>query len=323
VASGTTWSLLGDRAAQSPAPVVVSDSNDPAQRVGSEQIRELTARLRSVQDGQEAVAARLRSSEEERLRLQADLARLRGIDDDRDRQLQQRAAAEQERDRLRNANGRLDTTARILADGVDRLQSELAVLRDRDRLRTASRAELESLTSERAHLAASLASATAAAAAAEQEAARLGDELAQLRANVERLLTRVEGTRLEGLLASSGEQRGPLLPIRAGEPIALSGGDVLLTLRVEPGPGRDEVSTRLVVQRSERGALPDLGLVFYGPDQQPIRRLSASFPGDSGGGSRGRFASLNTTFSTPVFPVSVRISAADGLEERPAMAERH
>lgn len=292
---------------QAPTPRL----DDPRLAVYRATIADLQQETEALREERARLALSLRDRENTNSSLRLDLQRLRSVNDDN---LTLRLAldeAEATLAALRADSGRLEDTARILADGVDDLERENQRLAQAAGERFTELEQATRLQAENQRLSAELAQLQVRFDRVESERNDLHTHLTQAQDDLERFLTRIEGTRLEDLL-SGDDERGPLLAIEPGRAIALGGRGVLITARVEAGETAGEVVLRLVVQRADRAPLPDLGLVLYGANEQALRRFSYSFPDATVRPSLGRFASVRTVFTSDRFPTALRVRAAAG-----------
>jgi hypothetical protein len=101
-----------------------------------------------------------------------------------------------------------------------------------------------------------------------------------------------------------------LLAVAAGKPVALAG-DYLLTLRVDRGSQPGTITTQVVVQRPSSAGNPDVTVVLYDADQQPLRRLAYSFPHVDAGKP---FLSTSSEVTCERFPAYARVMIAPGLD---------
>lgn len=138
---------------------------------------------------------------------------------------------------------------------------------------------------------------------------KLMSELTVAQGDIERYLARVEGTHLRDVLVGNGVEAA-LLPIEAGTTLALNG-DYLLTLRVDPGAQAGLVQAQIVVQRPPSAANPEITLVLYDAERQPLRRLSYSFPHVDRGAP---LVSSTTITACDRFPSFARVQVVPGLD---------
>jgi hypothetical protein len=198
---------------------------------------------------------------------------------------------------------------RILVNGVDRLRDEKSdLVKERDQLaidRThltnvenelqKLRAEFNTVSSERNHLLA--------------HNQQLTNDLLSATRDIERYLARVNATHLQDYLAGDNNSV-PLLAIQAGKPLALTG-DYLLTLRIDHGSQPGTVLTNIVVQRPNSATNPDITVVLYDQQHQPLRRLAYSFPHVDAGRP---FVASSTEIACEHFPAYARIHVTPGLD---------
>ncbi len=189
---------------------------------------------------------------------------------------------------LGRTSARNDRISRILADGLQQTQNEVAALA---RIRDAKLAEYR----QSAALADELAKVKGELALVRQERdtaqaayqARAAD-LAAAQATITRTLSRAAANGLADLV---GDDEAPLVALEPGKPLAMSG-RYLMTLRVDRQAAVGPAATgqipppllvSLVVQRPAATANPDVTVVLYDRDEKPLRRLSYSFPHVDGG----------------------------------------
>ncbi len=246
----------------------------------------------------EAQALRQRLTEAE-----AELSRLRAADDAAVVAGERLATAQADRRALAGASARQETVGRILADGVDRLTSEnLALTTARDELQ-AQATRLPGLEREAAALAKELTTIRDERDALSHELVTGRNELAQARTVIERYLTRVRATALEDDLVTGRD--APLLALSPGVPVAL-GGDYVVTLRCDGQVERDGMVTMdLVVQQPTGGSAPDIAVVLYDAKQQPLQRVSYSFPQAD---MRRGFVSAGSRLALNHFPSFARVT---------------
>jgi uncharacterized protein YjbI with pentapeptide repeats len=250
----------------------------------------------------DALKAALRASE-------SDLARLQVADDRAALLAQQVDDLKRLNAELARETGRQEQVGRILADGVGRLRGEnqaLAAERDQNQIDRRHLAEVEkellglresvaTLTNERTELLA--------------RNAKLTGDLHAASRDIERYLARVNATHLQDYLTDD-QSRVPLLSVVKGKPVAMSG-DYLLTLRVDQGGQPGLVSAKLVVQRPPGATNPDVTVVLYDENQQPLRRIAYSFPHVDAGRP---FVASTTEVACDRFPAFARVLIAPGLD---------
>ncbi len=188
---------------------------------------------------------------------------------------------------LGRTSARNDRISRILADGLQQTQGEVATL---SRIRDAKLAEYrqsaalaDELTKIKGELALVRQERDTAQTAYQARAA----DLAAAQATITRTLSRAAANGLADLV---GDDDAPLVALEPGKPLAMSG-RYLMTLRVDrqsvagPGAGKPSpnLQVSLVVQRPAATANPDVTVVLYDRDEKPLRRLSYSFPHIDGG----------------------------------------
>ena len=207
-------------------------------------------------------------------------------------------------------NRRLEETASILAKGNRTLSARNQQLTHENNERFAKIEEVTRFEAERDRAREDLEKTEIELASTRSERDQLRRDLELSNANIERFLTRIEGTRLEGIMQGAGN-RNPIVRVTPGEAISMGGDNLLISMRIEPSdkPGRIRVNT--VVQRSDNDLLPDISVVLYDAEGEALRRLSFSFPAKN---SRMPFATAITEIDSPSFPSGARISAAQGLD---------
>lgn len=129
---------------------------------------------------------------------------------------------------------------------------------------------------------------------------RLAADLADSQRAIQGYLARVAEADLGSVLGDD-TAKVPLVPVKAGSPIALSG-DYLVSLNLDRIPGG--VAAKLVVQRPEGVANPDVSVILYDKDQRPLRRLGFGFPHVDAGPP---FASANANLACETFPTFARV----------------
>lgn len=250
----------------------------------------------------DALRSALRTSE-------SDLLRLQGVDD-------RATILNQKVDELTSLNaelaretGRQGQVGRILAIGVGRLKTENQTLTaDRDR-QNIDRRHLVEIESEVVRLRESITAFTTERADLLVRNAKLSGDLLVASRDIERYLTRVNASHLQDYLTDD-QSRVPLLTVARGKPMALSG-DYLVTLRVDLGQQPGTVLTQVVVQRPPSATNPDVTVVLYDENQQPLRRLAYSFPHVD---ANKPFVSSTTEVACERFPAFARVMVAPGLD---------
>jgi uncharacterized protein YjbI with pentapeptide repeats/cell division septum initiation protein DivIVA len=250
----------------------------------------------------DALRSALRASE-------SDLLRMQGVDD-------RATLLSQKVDELTSLNaelaretGRQGQVGRILALGVGRLKTENQVLAaDRDQQQI-DRRHLADIESEVARLRESVAAFTSERTDLLARNAKLSGDLFVASRDIERYLNRVNASHLQDYLTDD-QSRIPLLTVARGKPIALSG-DYLVTLRVDQGQQPGTVLTHVVVQRPPSATNPDVTVVLYDENQQPLRRLAYSFPHVD---ANKPFVSSTTEVACERFPAFARVMIAPGLD---------
>ena len=250
----------------------------------------------------DALRSALRASE-------SDLLRMQGVDD-------RATLLSQKVDELTSLNaelaretGRQGQVGRILALGVGRLKTEnQALAADRDQQQI-DRRHLADVESEVARLRESVAAFTSERTDLLARNAKLSGDLFVASRDIERYLNRVNASHLQDYLTDD-QSRIPLLTVARGKPIALSG-DYLVTLRVDQGQQPGTVLTHVVVQRPPSATNPDVTVVLYDENQQPLRRLAYSFPHVD---ANKPFVSSTTEVACERFPAFARVMIAPGLD---------
>lgn len=130
---------------------------------------------------------------------------------------------------------------------------------------------------------------------------RLTGDLAESRRAIDAYLARVAEADLGAVLGDDAAKL-PLLTVKAGTPIALGGGDYMVSLRLDPAAGG--VTAKLVVQRPAGLANPDVGVILYDRQERPLRRLGFGFPHVDAGAP---FASATATVACETFPAFARV----------------
>ena len=268
----------------------------------------LDRRDRLEQDAQIAKddAGRLRQALRQ---AQGEAARLHGKDDRAALASMELDRASSERDRLAGELTRQARLADILANGVKRVETERATLATRvaELVDASDRAAL--LQAEREQARRDLAQASAERDAQRTRAERLAGELTTARDEIGRYLSRINGSGLQDYLATDLDTL-PLMPIAPGSPVAL-GGDYTITLRLDPGAKTGMINAALTLQRPAALATPDIAIVLYDRDRQPLRRIAYSFPHVDTGTP---FASATTSIACDRFPAFARILVAPAIQ---------
>lgn len=250
----------------------------------------------------EALKAALRASE-------SDLARMQAADDRATVLAGQVEDLTRLNAELARETGRQEQVGRILADGVGRLRTEnqtLASERDQNQIDRRHLAEVEK---ELLSLRDSVAAMTTERADLLARNAKLTGDLHAASRDIERYLARVNATHLQDYLTDD-QSRVPLVSVVKGKPVALSG-DYLLTLRVDQGAQAGTVSAQVVVQRPPGATNPDVTVVLYDQNQQPLRRIAYSFPHVDAGKP---FVASTTEVACDRFPAFARVLIAPGLD---------
>jgi len=250
----------------------------------------------------DAMKAALRSAE-------SDLSRFQAADDRATILSQQVDDLTRLNADLARETGRQEQVGRILADGVGRLKREnLALATERDQQQI-DRRRLNDSEGEAVRLREALAALTTERTDLLARNAKLMGDLQSASRDIERYLARVNATHLQDYLTDD-QSRVPLLAIVKGKPVAMSG-DYLLTLRVDQGQQPGTVSTQIVVQRPASATNPDVTVVLYDANQQPLRRIAYSFPHVDEGKP---FVASTTEVACERFPAFARVMVVPGLD---------
>ena len=210
---------------------------------------------------------------------------------------------------LARHSARQDQVGHILADGVTRLQQDNhAIAAERDQ-RAVDQQRLAQAEEDTARLRGELSALKLDRDGVQSQNQKLSGELLAASRELERYLARVNAAQLQDYLTGDDEH-APLLPVRAGQPIALSG-DYLLTLRVDPGTQPGTVQAQVVVQRPAGSVNPDVTLVLYDQDRRPLRRLAYGFPHVDDGRP---FVATTTVTACDRFPAFARVLVSPGLD---------
>jgi len=210
---------------------------------------------------------------------------------------------------LARETGRQEQVGRILADGVGRLKTEnhtLVAERDQQQI---DRRHLSDIEAEVLRLRESVAGLTSERTDLLARNAKLTGDLHAASRDIERYLARVNASHLQDYLTED-QSRVPLLTVVKGKPVAMSG-DYLLTLRVDNGQQAGTVRTQIVVQRPSSATNPDVTVVLYDENQQPLRRIAYSFPHVDAGKP---FVASTTEVACERFPTYARVMIAPGLD---------
>lgn len=323
-ASAGAWGLM-----YSPghgAPLMVGTADDQLkQEVANlqrqheadlEQIRVFQEQLRDNGDRSGALKqeAALRRAEVEALKAslrsaESDLSRLQAADDRATILSQKVEDLTRLNADLARETGRQEQVGRILADGVGRLKNEnLALATERDQQQI-DRRRLNESESETVRLREALAALTVERTDLLARNTKLAGDLQAASRDIERYLARVNATHLQDYLTDD-QSRVPLLAVVKGKPVAMSG-DYLLTLRVDQGQQPGTVSTQIVVQRPASATNPDVTVVLYDANQQPLRRIAYSFPHVDEGKP---FVASTTEVACERFPAFARVMVVPGLD---------
>jgi len=309
---------LAKNAHADPATVLHARNDDLARQGEAYvlRIKELEGNAQALFDRRDRLEqdAQIAKDDGDRLRqalrqARGEAARLHGKDDRAALASMELERASSERDRLASALTRQARLADILANGVKRVETERATLAARvSELADASdRAAL--LQAEREQARRDLAQASAERDVQRTRAERLAEELVVTRNEISRYLARVNGSGLQDYLASDLDTL-PLMPIAPGSPVAL-GGDYTITLRLDPAGKAGVINAALTLQRPAALATPDIAIVLYDRDRQPLRRIAYSFPHVDAGTP---FASATTSIACDRFPAFARILVAPAIE---------
>lgn len=258
-----------------------------------------TAAARSADDA----AMRRAEAEDARRRLiaaEADVARLRDADDRAAlmalRLAEGQRLAREQAEQLQ----RQEKVGAILAEGVRQLRGENARLDAVVGERVAQERRADQLAAELATVKQELETVRGERTALSARERRLAQDLADSNAVIQGYLARVAEADLGHVLGDDAA-RQPLLPVKAGAPIAL-GGDYLLSLRLDRTD--DGLAARLVVQRPAAAANPDVSVVLYDAQQRPLRRLGFGFQHVDRGAP---FASASAQVACDIFPAFARV----------------
>ncbi|TVR42880.1 MAG: hypothetical protein EA402_10530 [Planctomycetota bacterium] len=275
-----------------------------------EEIQRREERINDLRNHLAALTQQLEERELRRQQTQAEMRRLRDAADENVSLHEQLAEQRREMRRLGEHNRQLEDTARILAVGNEGLVRDNDTLRAQVEQRFGELEEVSRFAMERDRAVAQVEELEAQLAQRSQERDRLREELQRSQSNLERFLTRLEGSPLESLLSGDAD-RSPMLAIVPGRALTFSGDDLLLTLRVEEGSQPGRIRVQAVMQRSGNRSLPDLSLVLYGEQGQALRRMNFSFPAAIPGSP---FVTTITEVDSPSFPTNVRVSAAQNMD---------
>jgi uncharacterized protein YjbI with pentapeptide repeats len=252
---------------------------------------------------QDEGAVRRAEAEDFRKRLtgsETELIRLRDADDRAELMALRLAEANRLAREQAEMLTRQERVGGILAQGVRQLRDENAKLDKAASTRQAEERRADLLTAELATVKQELDAVRADRDALATRERRLSGDLADSRTAIQAYLARIAEADLGHVLGDEAS-RQPLVPVRAGTPIALAG-DYLISLRLDQAEGG--VSARLVVQRPAATANPDVSVVLYDADQKPLRRLGFGFPHIDRGAP---FASASATVACDRFPAFARV----------------
>jgi uncharacterized protein YjbI with pentapeptide repeats len=223
-------------------------------------------------------------------------------------------------DELAGQSARQERLSAILADGVKRLEAQIAkVTKERD-ANIANQQRISALATEVSELRPELERVTGERDKLARDNKKLLGELLAAQRDIERYLARVNGTTLQDYLVGDHSQV-PLLPITANEPIAL-GGDYLITLRVTRGTAPQQVEAQVSIQRPAALANPDVTVILYDAQEHPLRRVSYSFPHEDNGLP---FTTATSAVSCDQFPAYARVMvvSASGMVAESKSAADH
>lgn len=295
-----------------PTPPTQQTDDGDDQRFYLRQIQQRDSELAQARRSNEALNQRLQEMDNQRIALQADIARLQDAADDNVHQHEELQRLQRQLQQVGYHNRRLEETAAILVAGNTSLQEERDRLHGQVEQRFAELEEVTRYRDQRDQALADLRELEDRLTHVSQERERLRSELERSSASFERFLTRLEGTRLEDYIRGE-DDRGPLLRIEPNTALTLGGDDLLLSLRVAPAEKPGRVIVTVVMQRHQQQDLPDLSIILYGEEGRALRRLSFSFPS---AGSSGPFVTAITEIDSPHFPSAARVSAARGLDDQ-------
>ncbi|MEK7412079.1 MAG: pentapeptide repeat-containing protein [Planctomycetota bacterium] len=142
---------------------------------------------------------------------------------------------------------------------------------------------------------------------------RLSADLALSQRSIKAYLARVAEADLGQVLGDDTHQL-PMLPVKAGSPIALAS-DYLVSLKLDRSA--DGIMAKLVVQRPAGAANPDVSVILYDAERRPLRRLGFGFQHIDAGVP---FASASATIACDSFPAFARVIVSPGTT--PAVSAR-
>lgn len=236
-------------------------------------------------------------------------SRLQGVDDEND-VLRANLASLKARINTFSANDRrLKETASIMAEGVERLQSDNARLvseSERQKARTAEESKLKERLAQIEHEATTLRKELTQ----ERERRELVTQtLTVTEGNLQRFMTRISGTEI-GALLTGEEKGGTIVHLKPGK-TAVLGGSALITLVAEQAEQAGYIRLRLTMQPTA-GPVPELAMILQNKEGRSLRRMTFSFPPGARPGPQA--SNLDLTISCPEFPHSVRLGIAQSIE---------
>jgi uncharacterized protein YjbI with pentapeptide repeats len=257
-----------------------------------------------AQRAKDEAAVRRAEAEDARRRLvaaESDLVRLRDADDRSALMALRLAEAKRLAREQATEMAKQERVGGILAEGVRHLREENDRLSKAVNERIAEERRVDLLTVESSRLKQENEGLKADRDALAVRERRLTGDLAESRRAIDAYLTRVAEADLGAVLGDDAAKL-PLLTVKAGSPIALGGGDYMVSLRLDAVAGG--VTAKLVVQRPAGLANPDIGVILYDAHEKPLRRLGFGFPHVDAGAP---FASASATVACETFPAFARV----------------
>jgi uncharacterized protein YjbI with pentapeptide repeats len=288
-----------------------------------QEIARLTGDVNTAERARDAAERQLRSQEQREAQsgvdhreLSLENARLRASDDDAASLRRKLARLQSNYNDMLAQNRRLERTSSILAEGLDNLQRENERLTELTTQEQRDLVMIQGLEGQIKDLRTELANTKRQLDRTSENKISLEFDLRQAESAMDALVRRIQGTPLEALLGTMPDE-APILTLTPGEPLVL-GGDVLLTLTVEHATD-ERIQVTVIAQGPPDQALPDISVILYGPDEEPMHKLGYSFPTQP---RRPGFASASSLLEASIFPQAARVLVTPNAERELDLAER-
>ena len=220
---------------------------------------------------------RARSLEEDRNAQRIELARYHLLDQTESSARQKLSNLQRRYEALVTEKRRLQDTAAIMAVGVDRLRDENKELKAFKEERLGHAFDVRQLQDEADKLRKNNLALEKRITESEDRSQRLATALGRAQETMNHFLARIQGSQFYSYLTDA-DVDGSVYDLVPGKPLLL-GGDYLVTLDANPAADDPRsLDTSLVVQRPPHASMPDITLIFLGPDQRALRSVSYSFP---------------------------------------------